>query len=90
MLTSKTLRTPALLLAMGVFGTGCMDGGMTAEEELLREQIGALETISTTLPTPSNGAGEIRTSTTRFAGHLGRAGGAGIRRTCGARTSHCD
>jgi pectate lyase len=64
--TYKTLRTPALLLAMGVFGTGCLlDGGMT-EEELLGEETGALETISTTIPTPSNGSGEIRTSTTRL------------------------
>ncbi|WNG24376.1 pectate lyase [Cystobacter fuscus] len=67
MLTPKTLRTPALLLAMGVFGTGCLDGGMTAEEELLLEQTDALETIATTIPTPSNGsAGEIRSSTTRL------------------------
>ncbi|WP_257455822.1 pectate lyase [Archangium lipolyticum] len=44
---------------------------MTEEEalsngELLGEEVGGLETISTTIPTPSNGAGEIRTSTTRL------------------------
>ncbi|PTL83734.1 pectate lyase [Vitiosangium sp. GDMCC 1.1324] len=61
----KTLCTPALVLAMGALGTGCLNGGMT-EEELLGEQAGALETISTTIPTPSNGSGEIRTSTTRL------------------------
>ncbi|WP_239014282.1 pectate lyase [Archangium violaceum] len=66
MLTHKTLRTPTLLLAVSVFGSGCLNGGMT-EEELLAEEASALETISTTIPTPSNGSsGEIRTSTTRL------------------------
>lgn len=65
MLTFKTLRAPTLLLTLSVLGTGCLDGGM-AEEESLGETTGALETISTTIPTPSNGSGEIRTSTTRL------------------------
>ncbi len=69
MFTHKKLRAPAFLLMMGVLGSGC--GGMTEEEalsngELLGEEVGGLETISTTIPTPSNGAGEIRTSTTRL------------------------
>ncbi|WNG52713.1 pectate lyase [Archangium minus] len=37
------------------------------EEEILAEEAAALETIATTIPTPSNGsAGEIRNSTTRL------------------------
>ncbi|WP_395829186.1 pectate lyase [Archangium violaceum] len=66
MLTYKTLRMPTLMLAVGVFGSGCLNAGMT-EEEILAEEAAALETIATTIPTPSNGsAGEIRNSTTRL------------------------